>query len=175
MRVDRQASAEAPPVIAQAIHWLAPWLLGAQVSTYAQVIDREAAVHRLDPLLVVALAWRESRFHARARSRSGRSWGLLQVRVTRTLHAQWWGRERELLRPAVGIRVGVAILARWRAYHRRVCNPRALRRRGPLASPRHRWHAHYQFGTRVRYDGPGRRVEATYRALKARFGTGGMT
>lgn len=145
-------------MIAAAIHWLAPWLLAAQVASYSAAVEREAARQRVDPLLVVALIYRESRFDAGAVSPGG-SHGLMQVRVTSTHQARWLGRERALRAPAVSVRVGVRILSMWRAYHRRRCGVRAG----------HPWWSHYQWGARVRSAASGRRVGATYQALVRRF------
>jgi len=151
-------------VIAAAIHWLAPWLLAAQVATYSAAVEREAARQRVDPLLVVALIYHESRFHAGAVSPGG-SHGLMQVRVSRTHRARWLGRERALRVPEVNVRVGVGILSMWRAYHRRRC----LGSNDPEFPDRHPFWSHFQWGSRVRSAASGRRVGATYRALVRRF------
>lgn len=178
---------------AAAIHWLVPWLLGAQVHAYAATIDREATAHKIDPLLVVALIYHESRFHAGAVSMGG-SHGLMQVHVSRTHQRRWLGHERALRKPNTNVRVGVRILARWRDYHQRHCEgaspaagcrasgsrARASQSGGCSAVPRrrrvrlprslHPFWSHMQWGSRVRNAASGRRVGATYRALKARFG-----
>jgi len=149
---------------AAAIHWLAPWLLGAQVHAYAAAIDREAVSRRIDPLLVVALIYRESRFHAGAVSRGG-AHGLMQVRVSRTHQARWLGKERALRVPAINVRVGVRILSMWRRYHLTRCSTRAR-----IGGRIHPFWSHFQWGSRVRSAASGLRVKATYDALKVRFG-----
>ena len=124
----------------------------ATAERYAALIDREAERHQINPLLVVALIHRESRFNRRAVS--GRNIGLGQVRVSATTHRKYLGLEAKLLAPKLNIRLTVRMLAYWRGYHRRHC-------RGG-----HLWNAHYQHGRRVKDRGSGDRVAATLARLQ---------
>ena len=141
---------------AAAIHWLAPWLLGMTVCTYAAHVDRAAVRRGIDPLLVVALVHRESRWDRHAYSRG--NWGLAQLRVSRTTRPHLLHRPWVLFDARRNIQLAVKALAGWRAYHRRTC-----------IDPAHEWFAHFQHGTRVRSLGSGRRVRQLYRALVRRF------
>lgn len=134
------------------------WLLPAQgrAPEYARLIEERAAAHRLDPLLVVALVYRESRFHQRARA--GKNYGLMQVRVSRTVHTRFLGQEGRLYHPGLNIRLGTALLAFWRRYHTSRC---------PDAD--HPWWSHYQWGRKVGDRGSGDRVGVLYKTLVARF------
>ena len=62
-----------------AILLLAPHLTSGTAASYAEMITLAAKKHQLNPLLVVALIHHESRFKAKAKS--GRNYGLLQVRA----------------------------------------------------------------------------------------------
>jgi soluble lytic murein transglycosylase-like protein len=118
---------------------------------YAGYIEAEAARHKIDPLLVVALIHHESRFQKRATS--GGNFGLLQLRVSPTNYPRLLGHEYVLYRPSVNIKLGVALLEWWRDYHRRRCG-------GP-----HHWWSHWQWGKVVKNRGSGDRVAATLRRL----------
>lgn len=54
------------------------WLSPARFQQYDGIITSVAAEHRLDPMLVKAVAWRESRFDARKVGTTGER-GLMQV------------------------------------------------------------------------------------------------
>lgn len=138
-----------------AILWIAPHLPSKQAQLYAQLIKVEARRNDVDPLLVVALVHTESRFKERASSL--RNYGLMQVRVSKTVHADYLGRERLVLRPEVNIQLGTAMLAFWRSHHRRWC------------AGRHPWWSHYQHGGRVRDPSSGRRVRTVYLRLRELF------
>jgi soluble lytic murein transglycosylase-like protein len=138
--------------ILAAILWLAPYVGQERATSYAAAIEQTSARHDIDPLLVVALMYRESRFNPRAYSRG--NFGLMQVRVTRKRRPRWVERWREVLRPRTNIRLGVAELAMWRSYHRRKCR-----------GAHHPWYAHYQHGRRVRSLGSAKRVGAVYNLI----------
>jgi hypothetical protein len=118
----------------------------ATAERYARLIDAEATRHQLNPLLMVALIHRESRFQRRAYSRG--NWGLFQVRVSHTTNRHLVGNEHVLFSPRVNIRIGAAMLAYWRRYHRRYCAGRKP----------HHWWSHYQHGRVVRDRRSGDRV-----------------
>jgi soluble lytic murein transglycosylase-like protein len=143
--------------LAAAMLWLVPQLGAERAESYAQLIDAECGARGIDPLLVVAMTYRESRFRKRLVSRG--NYGLLQIRVTPKRRPRWVGREREVLVPQRNIRMGCAELAMWRRYHRRECGMR---------NP-HPWWAHYQHGRRVRNLRSAKRIGAVYRRLKERF------
>ena len=143
-------------VLFAAILWLAPGLGEPLAQSYAVIVQREATARKIDPLLVLALISRESGF-IRTSARK-RNYGLMQVRVTRRLHAEYFGEEQRLFDAAVNVRAGVELLSHFRAYHRRRCG-----------SSGHWWWAHYQWGYRVRNPGSGNRVNAVYRKLRRRF------
>jgi hypothetical protein len=121
--------------------------LGFASAHYASLIERHCGSRGLDPLLVAALIYRESRCHARAYSQG--NWGLLQVRVSHTTNPELRGREHVLWSPERNLRRGCQMLSYWKRYHeRRGCKG-------------HRWWAHWQWGKRVRSSGSSRRVAQT--------------
>jgi hypothetical protein len=142
-------------LIISAILWLAPNVGYQRAEVYATAIHVESQRRRVDPLLVVAIAYRESRF--RPWKTAAGNYGLMQLRVTPTLNDDFWGREQALLEPRTNVRRGVKWLALWRGYHERSCGSD------------HHWWAHYQWGTRVRNPGSGNRVNLIYQLLKERF------
>jgi hypothetical protein len=113
--------------------------------------------------LVAGLCWRESRCTARVRSRrTGKSWGLFQLRVSATNLERWQGREEELLSPRVNARVAGRFLRMWKRYHRKRCFDLRVRRgsrgRGSRGTPSHPWWSHWQWGVRVGDTASARRV-----------------
>ena len=78
----------------QAILALAAWLGGTTAHHYAHHIDASAMRYRVDPLLVVALIYRESSF--RSGASEGRNYGLMQVRVSQTTWDRWSVARRRL-------------------------------------------------------------------------------
>jgi soluble lytic murein transglycosylase-like protein len=143
--------------LAAAILWLVPQLGVERAESYAQIIGAESAKRQVDPLLVVAITYRESGFRTGLASKG--NYGPMQVRITRKRRPKWVGREREAMRPRTNIRLGLAELAMWRSYHRRECGMR---------NP-HPWWTHYQHGSRVRNLRSAKRVGEVYRRLKERF------
>lgn len=161
-------------VLAAAILYLAPHVPQRTAESYAEWIHAESARHQIDPLLVTAIIYRESRF--RSRTVSKHNYGLTQFRVTRTCHSKWYGREREVLAPQRNIRLGVAELAKWRRYHQRRCgsvsgNANGSRALVSVNSAMHPWWAHYQFGIKVLHLRPAKRIDRVYQMLQLRFGT----
>jgi soluble lytic murein transglycosylase-like protein len=148
--------------LAAAIIWLVPQIPQHRAESYAELIAEHSAKHEIDPLLVTAITYRESRFAPHTASKG--NYGLMQVRVTPKRRPRWVGREREVMEPVRNIRMGVAELAMWRSYHRRECGVR---------NP-HPWWSHYQHGGRVRNLRSAVRIGRVYSALKARFRTEGV-
>lgn len=74
-------------------------------------IIQESEAHGIDPAVIIAMAWRESRYKATAKGDSGKSLGLLQIQPK-------WHKARmerldcpDLLDPFQNVTVGVDILA----------------------------------------------------------------
>jgi hypothetical protein len=146
-------------VVLQAILWLAPFLGPATSASYARLIVREASARDIDPLVVVALAHRESRWNAKLVSK--KNYGLLQVRVSETTNPHLRGREHVLLDPERNIREGLKLLKMWKRYHDKP---------GPHCRPgRHFWTAHYQWGGWVGNRDSGDRVYRLYQQIVRRF------
>jgi len=146
-----------------AILWLVPSMPEARAERYAQIINDAADRWRIAPLLIVAEIYVESRFRRRAYSK--KNYGLMQVRVSKNVHAKYLGREQLLFEPRRNIYTGVAMLAFWKRYHHRRCRNR----------PPHPWWSHYQWGRRVRNTKSGVKVKKLYYELKERFARRGET
>lgn len=147
-------------IVLAAIFWIAPHLSADTAKFYAGLITGHAENAKIDPLLVVAIIHVESRFNAKARSKTN-DHGLGQVHVSSTTLRRYRGREHLLFDPARNIRLSVKLMKMWRAYHDRKCGHD------------HQWWTHYNCGRRVlkkclRY---GDRVEAVYKVLLSRFQT----
>ncbi len=74
-------------------------------------IIQESEAHGIDPAVIIAMAWKESRYDVTAKGDSGKSLGLLQIQPK-------WHKERmerlgcpDLLDPFQNVTVGVDILA----------------------------------------------------------------
>ena len=143
-------------IIAAAILWLAPQLVPTTAMHYAQTIVSESKKHDIDPLLIVALIHRESRFKRLAYV--SHNYGLMQVRVSKNNYPRYLGRERLLYIARVNIKLGIQLLKFWRTYHDNNCRRR-----------RHHWWGHYQWGAIVRNGGSGRRVNKVYMSLQRKF------
>jgi soluble lytic murein transglycosylase-like protein len=112
-----------------------------------RALSAAAARSELPWYLLAGLCWCETRCRPGVRSRrTGKSWGLLQLRVSASTNTHWAGRERQLLDPVTNLRIGTRQLKRWRRFHRSRC-------RGD-----HPWWSHWQWGVRVRSAASGRRV-----------------
>ena len=138
------------------IVWLLPAL--AQQPAYGRLIERNARVHRLDPLLIVAVIKVESNGYVRATSPTN-DYGLMQLHVSHTTHKRFLGREHLLFEPARNIRLGARMLRFWRRHHRKHCK-----------GSRHHWWAHYNWGYRVRSREYGKKVHKVYRQARRRAG-----
>lgn len=79
---------------------------------YAAEIVRESAKAGLDPFLVLAVGWHESKLRADLVSPTA-DYGILQVHWQRGAHLKGLRRE-DLLDAATNIRAGVAELAMWK-------------------------------------------------------------
>jgi len=141
-------------------------LAGFARHVYDPVIDEWARARQVDPLLVRALIWRESRFH-RARLGSRGEAGLMQV--TEQAARDWADAlghappfRADLLQPELNIRVGTWYLGRALRHWRAKSNPlpyalaeynagRAAAQRwaaGDRGDPNAFWHAIGYPGTR---------------------------
>lgn len=69
------------PVIIAAIGMSQPELPAAEAEVIAKALQAEAQAHDFDPLTGVAIITHESRFNAKAVSRSGEDFGLAQIRA----------------------------------------------------------------------------------------------
>lgn len=96
---------------------------------YDDLILVAARQHGVEPALIKAVVWRESRFNARARGRRGEV-GLMQIRSGAASDwAKAQGRsaptESELLQPALNMQVGAWYLARLLRRYQQTDNPLA--------------------------------------------------
>lgn len=131
---------------------VAPFLSLNTATDYSKIINKHAL--GVDPALIVAVIYVESRFRRRAVSGTD-DYGLMQLHVSHRTHQMYRGREHLLFNASRNIRLGVRSLKMWRAYHRRRCKGK-----------KHHWINHYNQGTRVwnrRYE---RRVRKVMRRLK---------
>lgn len=138
--------------LVQVIRLLAPFLAPAEAGLYADSIARYA--RGLDPHLVVAVIYVESRFRKNAKSRTN-DYGLMQLHVSATTRPRYFGRERKLLDPRHNIRLGIRALRAWKRFHGRKCR-----------SPHH-WLGHYQQGRRVHSAHYAEAVLAVYGWIKS--------
>jgi len=145
-------------LVLAAIAWLQPNLAPQAAQTYAEIIAEVSTKHQVDPLLVVAIIQRETKFQSSKVSRT-KDYGLMQIHVTHTSSSQFLGREKDLFDPRVNIRRGVYLLSHYRALHKRCKNRK------------HHYWDHYKFGTRVprRFKSATDRGTITYKALLRRF------
>ena len=142
--------------VRRAIDWLAPHVHAYRRAQYSRFIYRKATARKIDPLLVVALIYKESRFSRTTVSK--KNYGLMQVRVSRTTNADLLGREHLLHVPKVNLHRGLRLLSFWKRYHEKTCT-----------SNKHFWTSHYQWGSVVRDPGSGERVRKLYNTLVERF------
>jgi soluble lytic murein transglycosylase-like protein len=146
-------------MLAAAIIWLAPHIASIDATFYADVISVESLRNKIDPLLVTALIYRESRFCANVSDR--KNYGLMQVRVTKRMNADCLKDKSKILDPKENIKRGVALLRYWRYYHLTVCKDIS-----------HPWWSHYQWGNRVKNPKSGFRVKQVYDELRRKFNQG---
>ena len=113
--------------------------------------------YKFDPLLVAAVAFKESRCGPKKVSRTN-DYGLMQLHVSKRCHRRYIGREHLLLDPKRNIRLGAKMMRMWKSFHHRKC-------RG-----RHHWLNHYNQGVKVSrkkwHRGYADRVMKIYKQLK---------
>ena len=103
------------------------WLSPARFQQYDQLIQAAAAANHLDPMLVKAVIWRESRFDPQKLGSAGER-GLMQVSE---LAAQEWAAERrlenfrveELFDPKTNLKAGSWYLGRAMAHWEQMRDP----------------------------------------------------
>jgi hypothetical protein len=86
-----------------------PWT----VAEYAWYMAQSGQAHEVDPLVIAAIAWHESKLIADAVGPSGHDVGLLQL-----VHGYVPESEEELFDPAVNIEAGARVLAWWESRPR---------------------------------------------------------
>jgi soluble lytic murein transglycosylase len=99
-----------------AVYTAYEWISPARFQQYDAIIERVAAEHQLDPMLVKAVVWRESRFDPQKVGTAGER-GLMQVSE---VAANDWAREthkenfrvEELFDPKTNLEVGAWYLHR---------------------------------------------------------------
>jgi len=148
-------------LIITAILWLAPQVEPADAKLYATHIQREATRWDLDPLLVLAVIKRESGFNPRARSKTS-DYGLMQVHVSKTTYSGYLHHPERLYNPKLNIRLGIRLMAIWRDYHAGRCEGQ------------HPFWAHFKYGKRIPRKRKGKKVDAIYRELVAKFRSSGV-
>jgi hypothetical protein len=125
----------------------------ATAKKYAMLVSRYSIRASIDPFFLAALIYKESRWNPRAVS--GGNYGLMQLRVSKTTHAQWLGRESKLFNPELNVKLGVRLLVYWRRHHSKHCVQKS-----------HYWWSHYQWGAIVKNTGSGNRVWKEYLRYK---------
>lgn len=118
---------------------------------YAKLLIKNGSKHGLDPYLLAALIHKESKWNPRAVSQQ--NYGLMQLRVSKTIHARYLGREQKFFNPALNIKLGARLLSMWRKYCQKRCKQK------PCG---HHWWSHYQWGCMVKTSNSGNRVWKEY-------------
>lgn len=149
--------------IAAAILWVSPHV-GSKADEYADLVAFEAKWYGVHPLLIVAVAYTESRWRRRAKGPSN-DYGLMQIHVGRRRSNRFYRREKALFVPRINIREGTRLLAMWKRFHNRWCRRRGKKRSG------HLYWSHYKWGSKVRSKKYERVVNQTYRRLVRKFWT----
>lgn len=90
-----------------------------------------------DPLLISAVAYKESKFRSNTISKTN-DYGLMQIHVGKRFNRKYIGREHLLFDPEHNIRVGAKLMRMWRAIHQQRCQGK-----------QHHWLNHYNQGTKV--------------------------
>jgi hypothetical protein len=123
-------------------------LTDAKRFAYASYIAEASVAHGVDPYLVAAVIYTESRF-TNLRVNKTRDYGLMQVHWQRGWKAPWLKglKRKDLYDPRTNIAAGTHELAYVRAF----CKKRGHGRwvKGGVAR-RHNWWAHYLFGVVVK-------------------------
>jgi len=109
------------------LYTLYEWLSPARFQQYDQLIRATATANQLDPMLVKAVVWRESRFDPRKLG-AARERGLMQVSE---IAAQEWAKENhrenfqveELFDPATNLRAGAWYLHRAISHWQQMRDP----------------------------------------------------
>ncbi len=128
-----------------AVYTIYEWISPARFQQYDALIRRVAAEHQLDPMLVKAIIWRESRFDPRKVGTAGER-GLMQVSE---VAANDWARENhvggfsseQLFDPKTNVEVGAWYLHRALQHWENQSNPTpfALAEYNAGASRAQRW------------------------------------
>ncbi len=142
-------------VLIAAILWLSPMPV-VQAESYASHIQRESLRWDLDPLLVLAVIHRESRFTTTAKSKTN-DYGLMQVHVSKTTYSGYLRYPERLYNYKLNIRLGVRLMAMWRDYHAGRCEGN------------HPHWSHYKYGKRIPKQRKGKKVDAIYHQLQVKF------
>lgn len=139
--------------ILQMILWLAPHIGAERADWYTRSIIAAADIHEVaDPMDVLSVIQKESEFDHLAVGPT-RDFGLGQIHVSKTTHAEYLGREELLLDPQLNIYLAVKSLAYWHRYHWGNCRSA------------HLYVAHYKFGNHVRRGWRSVRFFSVYRKL----------
>jgi len=109
------------------LYTLFEWLSPARFQQYDQLIRAAAAANQLDPMLVKAVVWRESRFDPKKLG-AARERGLMQVSE---IAAQEWAKEsqrenfqvEELFDPATNLKAGAWYLHRAFSHWQQMRDP----------------------------------------------------
>lgn len=81
---------------------------------YGDTIKKISCQYHINPNVTAAIIRTESKFNPRSISNDpgGKSWGLMQVKLSTARYLGFNGRPKELFNPMVGIRLGVRYLVR---------------------------------------------------------------
>ena len=102
---------------------------------YMPFIESEAKRHKIDPLLVVAVIWHESRFQPRACYRGAHGLMQIQLRSRSCRKSRRAAIRKGLYRPDRNIRRGLELMAWWKSWWER--HPKRRR---------YHWLLHYNQG-----------------------------
>ena len=135
-----------------------PALAPADAQEIATLAERYGRAWKVPPALILAIAYRETRWGTRPDHPSSQDHGLMGLRVNKYVRPALLGREHELEDVDTAIWEGAHALWEWRRFHRKKCR-----------DPSHPWWSHYQWGVRVGNSDSGERVRRVlWRLRKAR-------
>jgi len=104
---------------------------------FAPIFSEMGIKYHIDPLLLAAVAFHESRFDPEATSKSN-DFGLMQIHVGETFHKEYEGQENLLFEPRRNVKIAAKLMKMWKRYHLLRCK-----------SGHHHWLNHYNQGTKV--------------------------
>lgn len=135
-----------------------PELPKPEAQALAHAVVRAGRI--VDPALLLAIAYQESRWGRNTRHADTHDHGVFGVRVTDTLRPEYVGLESALQDLETNMTEAVSALVFWRQFHATRCTP-----------GEHAWWAHYRWGRIVGEDTD--RVGTVYERLKRLYAATG--